>query len=93
MQVRYVKTVLEPSNLRMYFPDLAPRPPASIVGFAWWQGWNDGGDVIAAGNYEQNLVNLIRSVRRDFNNSKLAVSVPVSGFHGWCDYRPKTYLK
>ena len=82
---RYVHTVLDPANLRLYFPDLVPRPSHSIVGFAWWQGWNDGGDAIAAGNYEENLVNLIRSVRRDFNNSRLAVSVPVSGFHGWND--------
>ena len=68
MQVRYVRTVLTPANLAMYFPDLLPRPSHSIVGFAWWQGWNDGGDVIAAGNYEQNLVNLIRSVRRYVHN-------------------------
>jgi hypothetical protein len=93
--VRYVKAVLEPKNLRLYFPDLAPRPSHSIVGFGWWQGWNDGGDVIAAGNYEQNLVNLIRSVRHDFNNSKLVVSVPVSGFHGWnnTDFRRKEVLE
>lgn len=92
--LRYVRTVLEPQNLALYFADLRPRPSHKILGFAWWQGWNDGGDVIAAGNYEQNLVALIRSVRRDFNNSDLAVSVPVSGFHGWndSDFRRKEVL-
>ncbi len=37
-----------------------------LVGFVWYQGWNDGVDPVhAVPAYETNLVNLIRDVRRD----------------------------
>lgn len=39
--VNYVHTVLAPESLAMYFPNLKKRPSTQIVGFGWWQGWQD----------------------------------------------------
>ncbi len=48
-----------------------------LAGFVWYQGWNDGAqrEDIAAREYEQNLVNLIQDVRKEFNASKLPIVV------------------
>ena len=40
--VNYVHTVLKPENLALYFPTMKKRPSTQIVGFGWWQGWQDG---------------------------------------------------
>ena len=43
-----------------------------LAGFVWYQGWNDGVDPKkAVPEYEQNLVNLIKDVRKDFKAPKL----------------------
>jgi hypothetical protein len=47
-----------------------------LAGFVWYQGWNDGVDTKnAVPEYEANLVNLIRDVRRDLGAPKLPVVV------------------
>lgn len=38
-----------------------------IAGFAWFQGHKDTGSEVHASRYEQNLVQLIKSLRRDFD--------------------------
>src|SRR5690606_26279523 len=47
-----------------------------LAGFVWYHGWNDGVDPKnAVPEYEANLVNLIRDVRREFNAPKLPVVI------------------
>jgi hypothetical protein len=48
-----------------------------LAGFIWYQGWNDGAqrEDTAAREYEQNLVNLIHDVRKEFKAPKLPVVV------------------
>ena len=47
-----------------------------LAGFVWYHGWNDGVDPKhAIPEYEQNLVNLIHDVRKEFNAPKLPVIV------------------
>lgn len=48
-----------------------------LAGFIWYQGWNDGAqrEATAAHEYEQNLVNLIQDVRKEFKAPKLPVVV------------------
>lgn len=53
------------ANLEQYFPDYGNIGSYEIAGFAWHQGWNDGCDDNMAKEYESNLANLIRDVRRD----------------------------
>ncbi len=47
-----------------------------LAGFVWYHGWNDGCDPkVAVPEYENNLVNLIRDVRRDLGAPGLPVVV------------------
>ena len=49
---------------------------AELAGFVWYQGWNDGVDPKSAvPEYEQNLVNLIIDIRKEFNKPDLPVVV------------------
>ena len=55
------------SELDKYYPG-AKR--YEIAGFFWWQGEKDCGDEALASHYEENLVHLINSLRKDFNAPK-----------------------
>lgn len=47
-----------------------------LAGFVWYHGWNDGVDPKnAVPEYEQNLMNLILDVRKEFNTPKLPVVI------------------
>jgi hypothetical protein len=35
------------------------------------------------------MVNMIKDVRKEFGNPKMAVSIPVSGFDGWDQTSPR----
>ena len=54
-----------------------------ILGLGWFLGWNDGCGSADTAEYESNMVNLIKDLRKEFGNPKMAVSIPVSGFDGW----------
>jgi len=57
------KKVLE--NLAEYFPGYQGQG-YEVAGFVWWQGHKDQNPAHAS-RYEQNLVQLIKSLRKDFN--------------------------
>ena len=62
-------------NLKTDFPTYADQG-YELAGFVWYHGWNDGVDPKkAVPEYEQNLVNLIRDVRREFKAPNLPVVV------------------
>jgi hypothetical protein len=56
------KKVLD--ELKTYYPDATSF---EVAGFFWWQGEKDCGDEALAGKYEENLVHLIETLRKDFN--------------------------
>jgi len=60
--VENAKTLL--SELGEYYPDAKDY---EIAGFFWWQGDKDRYDPIHAARYEQNLVQLIKALRKDFD--------------------------
>jgi hypothetical protein len=60
--VANAKAVL--GQLDTYYPGATGY---EVAGFFWWQGEKDCGDAGLAAHYEQNLVHLIESLRRDFN--------------------------
>ncbi|OWK43170.1 sialate O-acetylesterase [Fimbriiglobus ruber] len=63
------------ANIKADFPGYADQG-YELAGFVWYQGWNDGVDPKRAiPEYEQNLVNLIRDVRKEFNAPSLPVVV------------------
>jgi hypothetical protein len=47
-----------------------------VAGFLWWQGERDCGSEALSSRYEMNLVNLIKSLRKDFNapNAKFVIA-------------------
>ena len=63
------------ASLKTDFPSYAEQGH-DLAGFVWYQGWNDGVDPKKAiPEYEQNLVNLIKDVRKEFHAPKLPVVI------------------
>jgi hypothetical protein len=53
-----------------------------IAGFVWWQGHKDSGTEESIAEYEQNLVNLISDVRKEFKVPDMPAVVATVGFGG-----------
>lgn len=53
-----------------------------IAGFVWFQGHKDSFSEKSITNYEKNLVNLIKDVRKEFKSPKLPAVVATVGFGG-----------
>ena len=63
------------ANLKNEFPDYDSKG-YQLAGFVWYQGWNDGVNAkTAVPEYETNLANLIRDVRKDLNAPNLPVVI------------------
>lgn len=63
------------ANLKTDFPAYDGKG-YEIAGFVWYHGWNDGVDPKkAVPEYEKNLSNLIRDVRKDLKSPKLPVVI------------------
>lgn len=52
------------SELGTYHPGAAGT---EVAGFLWWQGERDCGSEALSSRYEENLVNVIKSLRKDFD--------------------------
>jgi len=53
-----------------------------IAGLVWWQGHKDGFSPELIAEYEQNLVNLIKDVRKEFKAPKMPAVIATVGFGG-----------
>jgi hypothetical protein len=63
------------ANLKTDFPGYAGQG-SELAGLVWYHGWNDGVDPKkAVPEYEQNLVNLIKDVRKEFKAPNLPVVI------------------
>lgn len=80
-----VKEVLK--DLKKHFPAYDGRG-YKIVGFCWHQGWNDGCNASFAEEYEKNLANFIRDIRKDLGAADLPVVIASSGFGGHSEKLP-----
>jgi hypothetical protein len=78
--VKQVRDVL--ANLKTHFPDYDGKGH-EIVGFGWFQGWQDGCNEASANEYEKNLANFIRDVRKEFGVKDMPFVIGKSGFNGW----------
>ena len=76
-------------DLPRFFPEFADRTEFEFAGFGWFLGWNDGCGDASAQEYEFNMVNMIKDVRKEFDSPQMAVSIPVSGFDGWEQTSPR----
>ncbi|UCG58890.1 MAG: hypothetical protein JSU70_05125 [Phycisphaerales bacterium] len=68
-------------NMEKSFPDLASRG-YEVAGFVWMQGWNDMCDPQAIPEYDRNLINLVRDLRREFKSPNLPVVIGELGNGG-----------
>jgi alpha-galactosidase len=68
-------------TLQQYFPAYDGRG-YEVAGFVWFQGWNDMTSPNNAAQYQFNLTNLIRDVRRDLGVPNLPVVVGELGVGG-----------
>lgn len=61
------------SELGTYFPGVDGY---EVAGFLWWQGERDCGSEALSSRYEQNLVAIIKSLRKDFDapNAKFVIA-------------------
>lgn len=66
----------------------APRKghPYSLEGLVWFQGWNDVIDEQKANEYEFNLANFVRDVRKDLNARDLPIVIGELGQFGSEEY-------
>jgi len=59
------------ANAKQVLAELGKHYPEAtkfeVAGIFWWQGERDAGNEAHAGTYEKNLVNLIKSLRKDFD--------------------------
>jgi len=71
------KKVLE--NIGDYYPGAKSY---EVAGFVWWQGHKDQNPAHAS-RYEQNLVHLIKTLRKDFNAPDAKFVLATIAFGGW----------
>ncbi len=69
------------TNLGTLFPDLKGRP-VQLVGFGWHQGWNDRINGAFVQEYEQNMANFIRDLRKDLGEPNLPFVIAETGMGG-----------
>lgn len=77
--VRLVNETLK--DIKKYYPAYDGKG-YEMVGFGWHQGWNDGGSMDNVNAYEENLSNIIKDLRKEWNVANLPVAIGVSGFGG-----------
>jgi len=70
------------ADLDTDFPELAGRK-VEIAGLGWHQGWNDGCSAKDTAEYEKNMVNFIKDVRKDLGAPNMPFVIGGSGFGGW----------
>lgn len=69
------------SNLPTNFPALKDRKVV-IAGFGWHQGWNDRVNPAFVKEYQQNMANFIRDVRKELNTPALPFVIAETGMGG-----------
>lgn len=69
------------ANLGTHFPELKGRP-VQLVGLGWHQGWNDRINPAFVKEYEQNMANFIRDIRKDLGVPNLPFVIAETGMGG-----------
>ena len=77
--LKHIKAVL--TDIKTHFPDYDGKG-YEIAGFGWHQGWNDGCSAPAVAEYEKNMANFIRDVRKALGVKALPFVIADSGFGG-----------
>ena len=84
--LEHTKDVL--ANLKKYFPDYDGQD-CKLAGIGWHQGWNDRVNQAANDEYEKNLANFIRDIRKDLGAKDLPFVIAETGMHGPDESHPR----
>lgn len=68
-------------NLGATFPELKDKK-WEFAGLVWFQGWNDHINAKFLDEYEKNLANFVRDIRKDLKALNLPIVIGESGFNG-----------
>jgi hypothetical protein len=77
--IRIVKDVCV--NLGTYFPQLAGSK-IELAGFGWHQGWNDSCEPKMVAEYDRNMANFIKDVRKELGAPNLPFVIADTGMEG-----------
>jgi alpha-galactosidase len=84
--VKLVKDVL--ANLKTYFPAYDGQG-YELAGLGWHQGWNDRVNQAFNDEYEKNLANFIRDIRKDLGVARLPFVIAETGMCGPSESHPR----
>ncbi len=84
--VKFTRQVI--SAAATLFPQYAERQ-LELAGFGWHQGWNDRVNQSFNDEYEQNLVNFIRDMRKDLGVATLPFVIAETGMSGHEEKHPR----
>ena len=84
--VKLTKEVL--GNLKAHFPDYDGQG-YEIAGFGWHQRWNDRVNQAFNDEYEKNLANFIRDIRKDLGVKNLPFVIAETGMSGREEKHPR----
>ena len=84
--LKHVKDVL--ADIKKHFPGYDGRG-YELAGFGWHQGWNDRVNQAANDEYEKNLANFIRDVRKDLGVKGLPFVIAETGMSGHQERHPR----
>jgi alpha-galactosidase len=84
--VERTKAVLK--DLKQEFPELGDRG-YELAGFGWHQGWNDRVNQAFNDEYEKNLANFIRDIRKDLGARNLPFVIAETGMTGPEEKHPR----
>ena len=75
-------------DARTLFPQYADRK-LELIGFGWHQGWNDRVNQGFNDEYEQNMANFIRDIRKDLKTPNLPFVIAETGMSGREEKHPR----
>jgi hypothetical protein len=84
--IQRIKDVL--GNGKKEFPEFGDRK-YELVGFGWHQGWNDRINQGFVDEYEKNMANFIRDIRKDLGVKKLPFVIAETGMTGKEEKHPR----
>ena len=79
-------------NLGTHFPEFKGKK-AELSGFVWFQGWNDMVNEERVAEYEVNMANFIRDVRKELGTPKLPFVIGELGVGGVTDEKTSKNMK